>query len=203
MINPLDLKYIFEEIEENSKYESYLTEHIRNVKKGYDWLKEYLPEVVSSDNCVGECCYYGELEDIIKTHDASKYIKIPDSENYYELTCEYDPYADYFYGEKTPEVEVRFDLAWLSHIHRNPHHWQHWVLNTDEEGQKLLDIPYVFIVEMICDHWSFSWKANNLYEIFEWYDKHKGHILMSDKTRSIYESILYKIKEKLDEMNPN
>jgi hypothetical protein len=51
---------------------------------------------------------------------------------------------------------------------------------------------------MICDHWSFSWKSENLYEIFDWYNQHKAGIIMHEKSKSIYESILNKIKEKLD-----
>lgn len=198
-MNPLDLKYLFEDMEENDQYNNYLTTHISNVKKGYNWLKENIPEVLSEDNYIDEVAYYGELDDIIAQHDKSKYTKIPDADNYYELKCEYDPYADYFYGEKTPEVEECFNRAWLEHIHANPHHWQHWILHNDDPkiGVKVLDMPYVFIVECICDWWSFSWKQGNLTEIFNWYEKNKDGIMFSDKTRKTVESILEKMKEKL------
>lgn len=198
-MDPLDLKYLFEAIEENDQYDAYLTAHIANVKKGYEWLKENLPEVLSEDNYVDEVAYYGELDDIIAQHDKSKYTKIPDAENYYELKCEYDPYADYFYGEQTPEVKECFDRAWLAHIHANPHHWQHWILHNDDPklGVKVLDMPYVFIVEALCDWWSFSWGENKLDEIFSWYEKNKDGIMFSDKTRKTVESILEKMKEKL------
>lgn len=200
-MDALDLKYLFEDIEEHLQYEEYLTEHIGNVKKGYEWLKENIPEVVSEDNCIEEICYYGDLDEIIAKHDSSKYIKVPNRDCYYDLTCEYDPYAEYFYGEKTPEVEQRFDLAWLSHIHANPHHWQHWMLQNDEDGLVLLDMPYVFVVEMFCDWWAFSWKNNNLYEVFDWYQKRREGILLSDKTRKTLEDIMDKVKSKLEENN--
>ena len=89
----------------------------------------------------------------------------------------------------------------MHHIHKNPHHWQHYVLINDEadEGIVVLDMPYNHIVEMICDWWSFSWSTGNLYEIFDWYDKHKEHIHLSNSTRVIVESILGKINKKLDE----
>ena len=198
-MDALDLKYLFEDMDENNEYNEYLTTHINNVKRGYEWLKENLPEVVSEDNCIQEVTYYGTLEEIINKHDHSKYNKLPDANEYYDLKCEYDAYADYFYGEKTEEVKTTFELAWLAHIHANPHHWQHWMLQNDEDGLKLLDMPYVFIIEMICDWWSFSWKSNNLYVIFDWYDKHKEGILLSDKTREVVQNILEKIKTKLDE----
>ena len=124
-----------------------------------------------------------------------------DADNYYELTPEYDAYANYFYGKQTAEVEEAFDRAWLAHIHANPHHWQHWVLHNDEDGTKILDMPYVFIIEMICDHWSFSWRNNNLYNIFDWYDKNKKNIMFSKNTRKTYEHILSEIRRELDAEN--
>lgn len=184
----------------NPEYENYLTSHISNVQKGYAWVKTNLPEIVSIDNYFTETVYYGELDDIIAQHDQSKYTKLPDAEHYYELKCEYDAYANYFYGEQTEEVKEAFDRAWLAHIHANPHHWQHWMLQNDEDGLKLLDMPYVFIIEMCMDWWAFSWKSNNLHEIFTWYEKNKEGILLSEKTRLAVETILETIKSKLEEL---
>ncbi len=200
-----EINDLLEAIEENDQYENYLTTHINNVKRGYEWIKEHLPDLTKVDNYYEETVYYGELDDIINQHDKSKYNRLPDNENYYELKCEYDAYADYFYGKEgqTPEIKAAFELAWLAHIHANPHHWQHWMLQNDDDGLKLLDMPYVFILEMICDWWAFSWKAENLYEIFSWYDKNKKGILLSDKTRTTVERILNELKKKLDEIEAN
>jgi hypothetical protein len=66
---------------------------------------------------------------------------------------------------------------------------------------KILDMPYVFIIEMLCDWWAFSWKEGNLYEIFNWYDKNKEGIILSDKTRNTLEGLLDKLRTKLDEEN--
>ena len=38
-MNALDLKYLVEDIQENQQYEEYLTQHIENVQKGYQWMK--------------------------------------------------------------------------------------------------------------------------------------------------------------------
>lgn len=192
----IENKHLFEELDD--QYNQYLDQHISNVQRGYEWLKENLPEVLSEDNYIHETSYYGELDEIIEQHDKSKYNKVPDAENYYDLACEWDAYNDYFYGEKTPEVESAFNKAWLAHIHANPHHWQHWLLQHDDEGLEALEMPYVFIIEMIMDWWSFSWKTEKLDEIFDWYNKHKAGIIFNDKTKKIVESILDKIKEKLD-----
>lgn len=193
------VKHITLKEESNSQYDEYLSTHIRNVRRAYNWLKTNLPEVLSQDNYIDEISYYGELEDIIKLHDRSKYNKVPIKDNYYDLSIEYDPYVTHFYGTRTPESEKQFDKAWLSHIHQNPHHWQHWLLQHDSGELEALDMPYVFIIEMICDHWSFSWKSNNLLEIFSWYEKNKSNMILSDKTRKIYETILEQIKQCLEE----
>jgi len=181
------------------EYCDYLNKHIANVKKGYKWLLENIPEVIDNDIIKEEEYHYGKLENIINIHDESKYSPGGGESSYYYLSQEFEPYAEYFYGTKTEEVEKAFDLAWLHHQHVNPHHWQYWILREDEDGKKVLDMPNIFIIEMICDHWSFSWSKDNLYEIFKWYDDNKKKIIFSDKTKQTYESILNKIKEKLDD----
>jgi hypothetical protein len=189
---------LLEDVDGHPEYEKYLTQHIDNVRKGYEWLKENLPHALDEHNFVEDSAYYGELEDIIDQHDRSKYRNIPETDNYYELRCEYTAYADYFYGEKTDETKEAFDRAWLAHIHSNPHHWQHWVLVNDDDGTRALDMPYVFIIEMICDWWSFSHKIGNLYEIFDWYKAHTKKMILHENTKKLVEEILDKIKKELD-----
>ncbi len=201
MMDYIELHELLEGVQEHEEYENYLRQHIGNVQKGYEWIKENLSDLVSVDNYFEETAYYGELDEIIAKHDSSKRTKLPDADGYYDLRCEYDAYANYFYGEQTEEVKQAFDRAWLAHIHANPHHWQHWMLQNDEDGLILLDIPYVFCIEAICDWWAFSWKENKLDEIFSWYEKNREGILLSDKTRKTIESILDTLKKKLLEMN--
>jgi len=167
-------------------YDNYLKEHKANVGKGLEWLHEHLP------NTLADVTDW-QIDRIATNHDKPK--------------CtgdEYHAYDAYFYGKnKSYEVVNNFKYAWLYHIHDNPHHWQYWVLINDDpkEGTVALDIPYNFIIEMICDWWSFSWKSGELYEIFSWYDQHKDHMILSRKTRFIVEDILGQIREKLDELN--
>lgn len=168
----------------SKQYDLYLEEHKLNVKKGYYWLVEKLPEIFAG-------YYTHHIEDQINKHDVSK--SEPD---------EYFAYDLYFYGNnRSYRVVESFNKAWLLHIHRNPHHWQHWVLINDnpDEGMVILDMPFEYIVEMICDWWSFSWAKGNLYEIFNWYDERKDYMKLSDNTRKEVETILGYIKSKLDE----
>ena len=165
-------------------YDIYLMCHKNNVAKGFYWIQNNLPELLIDIPGVfyeNQICFF---------HDRSK------NEN-----DEYEAYDAYFYGgNRSFKVVQDFRYAWLNHIHRNPHHWQHWILNCDEkdEGEIILDMPYNYIVEMICDWWSFCWNSGDLYEIFNWYNEHKNYIKLSDKTRKTVETILSKIKEKLE-----
>lgn len=61
-------------------------------------------------------------------------------------------------------------------------------------------MPYQYVIEMICDWWSFSFNSDNLYEIFDWYEKHKGMVL-HEKTRALVEDILSRIKVELEKEN--
>lgn len=164
-------------------YDRYLTEHKAAVWEAFRWIEENIPQVLADlDKDVNWQIQFG--------HDASK----TDPE-------EYKAYDDYFYGDKSYAVVQAFNYAWLHHIHENPHHWQHWILVNDDEkdGTKALEIPFEYIIEMICDWWSFSFRSGNLREIFKWYDDHKGRIVMHDRSRKKVEYILGEIKKKLDE----
>jgi hypothetical protein len=170
----------------SEKYDEYIKEHKENVQKGFEWLKTNLPEVMPSD-----MFEMSVLENaIIPEHDKSKYDKE-----------EYDAYDAYFYGgNKSFEVVEEFNRAWLHHIHMNHHHWQHWILINDDpgEGEIILDMPDVYIIEMICDWWAFSHKSGNLYEIFEWYKSHKKNMILHENTKKFIEELLDKIKKELD-----
>lgn len=155
----------------SQEYTSYITAHVANVQKAADWLYDHniIPNRIS-----------------LGLHDVSKY-----------QAEEYKAYDDYFYGNRTKEVEKAFNYAWLHHIHNNPHHWQYWVLKHDDEPEEALEMPEEYVYEMIADWWSFSHKTGNLKEIFGWYEKHKGMVLHKN-TRKLVEDILDKIKKELD-----
>ena len=65
------------------------------------------------------------------------------------LPSEFFPYARYFFGGKQNQDE--FEKAVLKHYHRNPHHWQHWVLLGSSKAPKPLKIDDPHLVEMVCD----------------------------------------------------
>ncbi len=156
-------------------YDDYLREHAANVYKAWLWMW---------DNHLVSPTYGMKIENLMLIHDASKRKK-----------DEYRAYDDYFYGSGN---RSDFQRALLKHIHRNPHHWQHWVLVDEDESMEALEMPPEYVYEMIADWWSFFLKRGNLRGIFSWYEMHEPGIILHPKTKSLVESILRQIKEKLD-----
>lgn len=122
------------------QYDQYLTQHRSNVKRGFDWIAENLPELL-----VDGFDYGWQIE---FAHDKSK-----------DEQDEYEAYDAYFYGgNRSYAVMQNYQKAWLLHLHRNPHHWQYWILINDDpkEGEIILEMPYNYIIEMICD-WCYNY----------------------------------------------
>lgn len=165
------------------EYDMYLRQHKENVAEAFHWIRENIPEVLKEEE------QYHYEHQICFDHDTSK-----------DRFDEYKAYDDYFYGgNRSYAVVEAFRVAWLMHIHRNPHHWQHWVLMNDDpnEGEVVMDMPYNYIVEMVCDWMSFALAKGRPIEVCEFYSQHAGYMKMSDNTRREVEAILDKIKAKL------
>ena len=159
-------------------YDYYLNDHISNVEKAFRWLRFNIPGFEDSS--------LGTDTDIAHHHDASK-----------RSLEEYEAYDEYFYGgNRSSRVVNNFKRAWLHHIHNNPHHWQYWVLQHDDGPEELLEMPVRYVVEMIADWWSFSFKSGNLSEIFDWYEKHK-EMKLHPKTRLLVEQTLEEIRKRI------
>lgn len=184
-------------------YDEYLREHIGAVQKGWAWMEENLLNREGFDSWILEQYQdefdpidIFEIRDLVQHHDESK--TTPE---------EYFPYDDYFYLKKNNrsfETVERFNKAFLIHMHRNPHHWQYWVLTDDSkgDGEKVIEMPLSYIFEMICDWWSFSWRANDLAIIFKWWDEHKDWIRFHKRTRRTVNYILGEMKKILVEEEP-
>lgn len=170
----------------SKEYDEYLENHRSCVLQAYDFLVDN--GIFENDPTQR---YY------ILKHDKSKYGE-----------AEYDAYDRYFYEDndhstRMDETEDDFLYAFLHHIHNNPHHWQYWVLiNDSEDGGEddYLEIPQTYVIEMICDWWSFSWSRYNenhntqeLYSIFDWYRDNKNNIKMNVATRGYLEDMLNSI----------
>lgn len=151
-----------------------------------------------------ECCKLGiPWRGLI--HDLSKF-----------LPSEFFAYAEAFYGEfgykfnrakykidfgdgiqstgiealtKYEQAMNNFDLAWLLHQKRNPHHWQFW-LNIEEDKVRMLDMPEVYIKEMVADWCGASRAITGKNDTKSWYASHISKIRISNMTRQRVEQLL-------------
>lgn len=172
------------------EYDNYIFLHVENVQKAFE--EHFVPYMKDEIGLV-------EIEAIrsqLAHHDDSKW-----SEE------EYQPYVDKFYpdGSKTEEeIHDSFAKAWLHHLHNNQHHPQYWYLrnDTDHDEDRMLDMEYNYIVEMLCDWGSFYYMneekkpgINPNSTAHDWYNEHGKEFGFSDKTKDIIEDILTKCPE--------
>ena len=117
------------------------------------------------------------------------------------LPSEWAPYVAKFYGPKLPPEEaylvcMGFDLAWLHHQHRNPHHWQHWILLEDSGESKIMEMPEVYVREMVAD-WRGAGMAihgtSDKQELVKWY-------AMTKPSRRLHPNTLRRVEELLEGM---
>jgi hypothetical protein len=149
------------------EYKQYVVDHKARVEQFADWLLEHCPEVLDE---VDPDIFW----DLIKAHDESKF-----SEE------EFEPYAQKWFGDKKKTRE--YELAWEHHWSNNEHHPEYWL------GE---DMPYIYILEMLCDWGSFSIASGDLGELSEFYynkAKEDTEKNLSEATKEIIEDILVKI----------
>lgn len=167
-----------------SKYEHYLREHISAVQQAYyDIFEDVI--LTESDLTVEDIT---KLEDNIRNHDNSKYY----DEEFY-------PYLHWFYPEiETEKNRTEFDYACLHHYHHNPHHWNHWILNDDEDKDtdRVLDMPEIYVIEMLCDWQSFS-KKNPESTAYQWWIDNQNKMKMTENTISLVNKYIKYCKEPL------
>lgn len=142
-----------------------------------------------------ECCRLGiPFRGIV--HDWSKM-----------LPSEWGPYAQYFYGDDSGEgleaierfglaelapfgfyTKDRFNVAWLYHQHRNPHHWQYWVLREDDGNTFPLPMPHKYRLELLADWHGAGRAITGKRNTREWYEKNKNKMLLHPETREWIEA---------------
>ncbi|KKW13327.1 MAG: hypothetical protein UY48_C0002G0018 [Candidatus Gottesmanbacteria bacterium GW2011_GWB1_49_7] len=104
----------------------------------------------------------------------------------------FDLYSKYGAAELAPygeTVQDHFDLAWLFHQKRNPHHWQFWVLRKDDGNTRVLFMPGKYAREMVAD-WCGMGRAVGKPDTRTWYQENQGKILLHPLTRNQVERLL-------------
>lgn len=114
--------------------------------------------------------------------------------------AEWFPYVERFYGSGAGNKDTlnkdndaqAFRYAFLHHIHRNPHHWEHWVL---KKPQKM---PHHFVLEMVADWYGAGRVQTGRWEALEWYAKNKDRLDLHPETRNAAEYWISRVSDQLN-----
>jgi hypothetical protein len=102
--------------------------------------------------------------------------------------AEWRPYAEYFYTDNGSQAA--FDRAWLHHQHRNPHHWQHWVLREDDGDTNALPMPGPLVREMAADWMGAGRAITGRWAVMEWYRANREKMILHPETRALVEALI-------------
>jgi len=114
-------------------------------------------------------------------HDASKFSPL-----------EFASYAINFFGDDLEKAanKLHFDYAWLSHQHKNDHHWQHWLLPYDNGQRLVLPMPASAALEMIADWMGASMAYTGSWDMRNWLEANMGKIRLHPDTAHFVSSQL-------------
>jgi hypothetical protein len=110
------------------------------------------------------------------------------------LPNEFFPYAEHFYGvdrgEASRKSSASFRQAWLYHVHKNPHHWNHWVIINNEGKPFTYIIPEKYLREMVADWLGANMSIRGYYGYVEWLEANKNKIVMHPESRIALDELL-------------
>lgn len=105
-------------------------------------------------------------------------------------------------GKKSPipvvKKELGYSKAWQHHKGRNPHHYEYWTDNFDNDVIAL-QIPYKYVIEMVAD-WLGAGKAYNgrnftIKQEINWWNSCKDSKFINDETKLLISFIFESIDE--------
>ena len=109
---------------------------------------------------------------------------------------EFTSYAEYYCGDRTKEVNERYAVAWLHHIHNNKHHWQYWMFSDQwnfSDGDVIngvVRMPESFVLEMVADWLGASKAYTGSWDMTEWLDTNLDRITLHKDSRAYLDSVL-------------
>lgn len=107
---------------------------------------------------------------------------------------EWFPYATHFYGPDrgTPNrkgSEV-FVLGWHHHVHWNKHHWNYWALVGNSGVVKALQMPEIYVREMVADWMGAGRGIDGTYDPMTWFAKNEWKMELHSETRKRVNALL-------------
>lgn len=164
------------------EYDEYLEKRNKYFRQACNWIKRSAPELlkgVSED----EFTFMRDFH-----HDVDTIPSI------------YEPYDIYLFGKPKALDKVNYRKAKLMRIHMNDYNWQHWILMDEEEGTVITEMPYISLLELVCEWWSYSWEKDDIWSIFDYYLSNVNKIKLHKKSRSALEDILNILEQRLEKV---
>lgn len=156
------------------KYKLYVEDHRKKVKSAFKLLYPFISHNMDLNKEDLE-----QLKVNIDNHDKSKFDEEENTAN---------AYAEFYYCENVDdEILENFENAVRFHKINNPHHINYWHTRNQE-------MPTIYLIEMFCDWWSFSFAKNDPMEILDWYNKNKESINLRDKEIETIQKLLTFVK---------
>jgi hypothetical protein len=114
---------------------------------------------------------------------------------------EWGGYVRYFFSRKDEFLKGRldptvvmsdFDSAWNHHQKVNPHHWQYWVLVTDNKADPIrtLEIPEKYVREMLADWMGAGRGKTGSWDMEGWVAENAPNMLFHPNTADLVHDIL-------------
>lgn len=168
---------MFVDVNSHDSLETFRAMAVREYKVSPWLVDRYLSSLVSHIKYVQEAGKkLGVPEEQLEIHDQSKF-----------SIAEFGFYAKHFHGGGDPDG---FALAWLHHIHKNPHHWQHWIFpdGFTPKDSNLVESGVVamldnFALEMIADWMGASRVYTGSWNMHDWLIKNAPRIRLHSETR--------------------
>lgn len=170
----------------SKEYDEYLEKKNKYFRQACNWIKRSAPEMLEGVS-EGQFTFMRDFH-----HDTDT------------IPCLYEPYDNHLFGKKqTAKTASEYRKAKVLKLHMNSYNWQYHMLVTEEEGTILTEMPQMDILELICEWWSDSWEKDDLWSIFDYYDKYKTKIKIHKKSSRELERLLGILKNRLDTVRGN
>lgn len=161
--------------EQKTKYTEYIIKHIKNVISAYHKYGKIILEYIEVTQT--------DLAGVVYSHDKSKF----SNEEFEAYRVKFYPTNIETKDKALNTVKEQFNKAWLHHIRNNPHHPEYWTYVGQENEVVILDMPDIYIAEMILDWIAMGMAFNN--SCYDYYEKEGYKKPMFNNTRDKVEKI--------------
>ena len=119
----------------------------------------------------------GVPESLLAVHDDSKF-----------TAAEFPHYARQFHDGGGDDEG--FARAWLHHENVNPHHWGYWIPRSGKYAGKPLEMPQIYVREMIADWMGANRAYEGTWNMAQWLSTKGPGLKLHESTATMIHAIL-------------